>query len=190
MRAVGSRADQYQKELDLVNRIDPQTRQISSYIAAVIPEEDEALRMLRLLTEHGVNLNFKDQMKQTILFYVSRDGKHRVLQYLHDQGLDINDSDLYGQTPLFYAARENRLEYVRRLIELGCNVNHVDSLSSQTALFYSAREGHTDMCRLLMDVREHERYYLSTAANRRTRTARARPRSSTPRRAARRTSSS
>lgn len=32
--------------MDLVNRIDPQSRQISSYIAAVIPDEDQALRML------------------------------------------------------------------------------------------------------------------------------------------------
>jgi ankyrin repeat protein len=103
----------------------------------------------------GANAKFKDQIKQTILFYIARDGRGNIIEYLvNEKQLDINDYDLYGQTPLFYSSRENKLECVKKMIELGCNVNHIDSLSSQTALFYCAREGHTEMCRILIDVWE------------------------------------
>lgn len=51
--------------------------------------------MLQILIDHGVNLRFKDHMKQTIMFYTARDGKAKVLEFLFTQGLEINESDIY-----------------------------------------------------------------------------------------------
>jgi hypothetical protein len=51
--------------------------------------------MLQILAEHGVNLRFKDHMKQSIMFYIARDGKAKVLEFLQPYGLEINESDIY-----------------------------------------------------------------------------------------------
>lgn len=91
-------------------------------------------------------------MKQSIMFYIARDGKAKVLEFVQPHGLEINESDIYQQTPLYYAARDNRIDFVKKLIEFGADLNHVDGLSSQTALFYAAREGNIEMCKLLMEV--------------------------------------
>ena len=51
--------------------------------------------MLHILLDHGVNLKFKDHMKQSIMFYIARDGKAKVLEFVHTHGLEINESDIY-----------------------------------------------------------------------------------------------
>ncbi|CAD8089289.1 unnamed protein product [Paramecium sonneborni] len=143
---------QQYKDMDLVNTVDSNSKQICSYIVVQFDNEGLALKFLSLLTDFRVNLNFKDSLKQSILFYICRDGKLKLLDFLLSQNaVNINDQDQYGQTPLFYAARENKIDIVTRLVQVGANVNLVDTLSNQTALFYSAREGHAEICKILID---------------------------------------
>jgi hypothetical protein len=47
---------QYQKDIDLVNRIDPQTRQISTFIAAGIADDNAAFEMIKYLAEQGLSV--------------------------------------------------------------------------------------------------------------------------------------
>ncbi|KAM3131429.1 hypothetical protein pb186bvf_016501 [Paramecium bursaria] len=145
--------DQYQKHVDLVNKIDPQTRQISTFFAINGPDEQLIFQILQMLYEHGANFNFKDNLRQTILFFICRDGRTRIFDYLLQKGnnLNINDQDSNGQTPLFYASRDNRIEIIRKMIEHNVDLNHVDTLYCQTALFYSAKEGHVEVCKLLLE---------------------------------------
>ncbi|CAD8140172.1 unnamed protein product [Paramecium pentaurelia] len=142
----------YQKDIDLVNRIDPQTRQISTFIAIQGSDEDVSLQLLKYLCELGANINYKDNLKQSILFYVCRDGRTKLFDFLISQGINISDTDSYGQTPLFYASRENRIDIISKFIKLGIDVAHLDTLSCQTALFYAASKGHYEACRLLIDA--------------------------------------
>ncbi|CAD8068392.1 unnamed protein product [Paramecium sonneborni] len=143
---------QQYKDMDLVNIVDSNSKQICTYIVVQFDNEGLALKFLSLLTDFRVNLNFKDSLKQSILFYICRDGKLKLLDFLLSQNaININDQDQYGQTPLFYAARENKIDIVTRLVQVGANVNLVDTLSNQTALFYSAREGHAEICKILID---------------------------------------
>ncbi|CAD8061675.1 unnamed protein product [Paramecium sonneborni] len=142
----------YQKDIDLVNRIDPQTRQISTFIAIQGSDEDISLQLLKYLCELGANINYKDNLKQSILFYVCRDGRTKLFDYLVSQGINISDTDSYGQTPLFYSSRENRVDIISRFIKLGSDVAHLDTLSCQTALFYAASKGHYEACKLLIDA--------------------------------------
>ncbi|CAD8058930.1 unnamed protein product [Paramecium primaurelia] len=143
---------QQYKEMDLVNVIDSQSKQICSYIVVQYDNEGLALKFLSLLTDFKVNLNFKDSLKQSILFYICRDGKLKLLDFVLSQNaVNIDDQDQYGQTPLFYAARDNKIDIVTRLVQVGANVNLVDTLSNQTALFYSAREGNAEICKILID---------------------------------------
>ncbi|CAK73818.1 unnamed protein product (macronuclear) [Paramecium tetraurelia] len=143
---------QQNKDMDLVNVVDQQSKQICSYIVVQFDNEGLALKFLSLLTDFRVNLNFKDSLKQSILFYICRDGKLKLLDFVLSQNaVNINDQDQYGQTPLFYAARDNKVDIVTRLVKVGANVNLVDTLSNQTALFYSAREGNAEICKILID---------------------------------------
>ncbi|CAD8044471.1 unnamed protein product [Paramecium primaurelia] len=142
----------YQKDIDLVNRIDPQTRQISTFIAILGSDEDVSLQLLKYLCELGANINYKDNLKQSILFYVCRDGRTKLFDFLIQQGINISDTDSYGQTPLFYASRENRIDIISKFIKLGIDVAHLDTLSCQTALFYAASKGHYEACKLLIDA--------------------------------------
>ena len=52
--------------------------------------------MLTLLVKYGAVINFKDGMKQSVLFYCSRDGKCKVFEFLMRNGIDVNESDLYN----------------------------------------------------------------------------------------------
>lgn len=62
---------QYQKELDLINRIDPQSRQISIYVSLSITDEKDSTEITQFLVEQGnpihiqttplgANFKFKD----------------------------------------------------------------------------------------------------------------------------------
>ncbi|CAD8144614.1 unnamed protein product [Paramecium octaurelia] len=140
------------RDIDLVNKIDPSQRQISTYIAVQGPDDNVALQTLELLFDFGANLNYKDQLGQSILFYICRDGRLKLLDFvLSTNTVNVNDQDRYGQTPLFYAARDNRYDIVIRLIQYGIDINIVDKLSSQTALFYAANGGHVDICKVLIE---------------------------------------
>jgi ankyrin repeat protein len=52
--------------------------------------------MIKLLIDFGANITFKDQMKQSIIFYIARDGKAKLMEFLIQYGLNVNESDLYG----------------------------------------------------------------------------------------------
>lgn len=81
--------EKYNKDFDLVNRIDPQTRQISTYIAVLQPDDHVAAQVLKLLLEHGANPQFKDQIDQTILFYIAKYGKIECFELLMQQQQNV-----------------------------------------------------------------------------------------------------
>lgn len=106
------------------------------------------------MLEHGANPQFKDQIDQTILFYIAKYGKIECFELLMQQNCgssNLNDPDKHGQTPIFYAAVDGRLEIIRKMKEHGAVCNIVDAICQQTALFYAAREGHTEICKFLIE---------------------------------------
>ena len=68
-----------------------------------IPDQDKAIEMITILVQLGVDLYQKDNLKQTPLFYASRDGKVKVMQLLLENGMQVNDFDTYGQNPIYYS---------------------------------------------------------------------------------------
>lgn len=66
------------------------------FAATAIPNEDLAIQFSTLLIESGVDLFQKDNLKQTPLFYASRDGKPKLVQFLVEQGLKVSEIDTYG----------------------------------------------------------------------------------------------
>eukprot|EP01017_Pseudomicrothorax_dubius_P027379 TRINITY_DN3145_c0_g5_i1.p1 TRINITY_DN3145_c0_g5~~TRINITY_DN3145_c0_g5_i1.p1 ORF type:complete len:575 (+),score=82.61 TRINITY_DN3145_c0_g5_i1:309-2033(+) len=133
-----------------VNRSYLEDRKTAIFYAAMVRDEDSCLEMVKLLIQYGADPRFKDNLKQTALYYLARDGKTKVLEYLLDRGCPIDDTDIYLQSPLYYAAREGKEETLRMLISRGANFNKIDTFS-QTPLFYAARDGRMSTCRALIE---------------------------------------
>lgn len=85
-------------------------KQTEVFAAIQITDEEDGYKIIQYLMKNGVDLTAKDTLKQSGLFYASRDGKLKILNLLLESGCNPNDQDQYGQTPIYYAARENRLD--------------------------------------------------------------------------------
>jgi ankyrin repeat protein len=53
----------------------------------------------------GVDVNSKDKIHQTPLYYAAREGKFLCCKFLIERSCPLNEKDLYHQTPLYYSAR-------------------------------------------------------------------------------------
>lgn len=67
----------YLNEYDsvIVNRLESQLRQPSLYFSAIYADPEMSYEIMKLLLEHNAFPNFKDNLQQTVLFYICRDGK-------------------------------------------------------------------------------------------------------------------
>jgi ankyrin repeat protein len=66
-----------------------------------LPEERAlALETVKLLTEHGVDVNTPGQYGWTALHAAAYQGLTDVIQYLASKGADVDQMDVFGQTPL------------------------------------------------------------------------------------------
>ncbi len=53
--------------------------------------------MIKVLLEEGnADPLFKDNYKETVLFYLAREGKVKCIDYLSKKGLDLNEPDVNG----------------------------------------------------------------------------------------------
>ena len=70
--------------------------------------------MIKALIELGVEPTKEDSLKQTPLFYASREGNTEAIDYLCNQcGDSVNRQDKYGQTCIYYAVREGHVRTVQ-----------------------------------------------------------------------------
>ncbi|CAI2365296.1 unnamed protein product [Moneuplotes crassus] len=127
---------------------------------ALIPDEDKALEMMKyMVEEQNILPETADDLSQTVMYYVAREGKIRCIEYLIKHGCSVDHIDIYRQSPLYYAVRDNKIEAARRLIELlGTNdeerrkkINHRDT-ENETVLFYAVNEGHFEMTKVLIEL--------------------------------------
>jgi len=66
-----------------------------------LPEErSAALETVKLLAEHGVDVNAPGQYGWTALHAAAYQGLTDVIEYLVSKGADVNQMDVFGQTPL------------------------------------------------------------------------------------------
>ena len=85
-----------------------------------------AERLIRLVIEHGVDVNTKDASGKTPLHRAATDGPDENVLQLINAGADVDARDSSGQTPLYAAVLYGRVENVRRLINAGADVNAKD----------------------------------------------------------------
>lgn len=107
--------------------------------------------MVKVLVEMGVDPHKEDTLKQTPIFYASREGNANLINYLISLGSeDLNRQDKYGQTAVYYAVREGHIKTVQQLIDLGANFDIVDT-KNQRPLYYAIQAGRYEMCKFLVD---------------------------------------
>ncbi|MGI8642462.1 MAG: ankyrin repeat domain-containing protein [Pyrinomonadaceae bacterium] len=90
---------------------------------------------VQLLIDYGTDLEAKDSLGKTCLFYAVEFGYRKVLQVLLDSGADVNVSDKWGQTLLSYAVLHNSIEFVKILLAASADVNATDT-DGNTVLDY------------------------------------------------------
>jgi ankyrin repeat protein len=97
------------------------------FSVALINDDNQALKMGKVLKEMGVNPSLPDTLNQTPLYYAAREGKNYFIDFLIENGCNVNHIDTYGQTPVFYACREGKIETIRKLVDLGADHDLVDN---------------------------------------------------------------
>ena len=93
------------------------------FAAVACPDEHKAIKMTNWLASKGCKITLIDNLGQSCLFYVARDGKLALARCLIELSVDINHTDTYGQTAFFYACREGHLDICKLLADCGTDVD-------------------------------------------------------------------
>ncbi|KAN0138107.1 Ankyrin repeat-containing domain protein [Lactarius tabidus] len=113
------------------------------------------LEIMRLLLDHGANLNALDKSGNTALHFAASEGHLEVVRMLLELKAGANSLDSKGLTPLQRASRSMRERYrdiLRLLLDYGANVNAHDK-SGNTALHFAASKGHLEVARVLLELK-------------------------------------
>ena len=108
-------------------------------------------KKVKLLLEHGANIDGKDTNRWTALLYAAREGKTETVTLLLEHGANIEAKNFHGWTALMIAAREGKTEMVALLLKHGASIEAQDKKYGWTALMYAAMHGKTKTVKLLLE---------------------------------------
>ena len=116
-----------------------------------INNEEQALQIFIHLYQLKINLNHKDRMDATCLFYVVEEGKINIVKFLiNEMEMSINDIDRNGRNLMFYAVKSNNIEVVKFLYEKKCNINIEDN-KGQNCLFLAIQKSNLEIIKFLVE---------------------------------------
>ena len=75
------------------------------------------------LKKGGINIDKRDSMGNTPLFYASSKGVKDIVQLLLNAGADANLANNISETPLHVAARYGSKEVIKLLTEAGADIS-------------------------------------------------------------------
>jgi len=113
---------------------------------------DSDVEQVQLNISAGANVNAKDAMGYTPLFYAAQNGQEDVAELLIAGGANVNVKDRTGNTPLHYAAVGGHYDVCRLLLDEGAN-SSARNLMGGTPMAMAKAEGHHEIVKLLS---EHE----------------------------------
>ncbi|KAI0297331.1 hypothetical protein BC826DRAFT_951623 [Russula brevipes] len=128
------------------------------------------LDAVRVLLEHGANMNTTDKRKRTplcsahnadidippnspefLLHVASSRGQAEVVGLLLQHNADVNARDISKWTPLHWASINGHPKVVRLLLEYGADAN-AQTPTSTTSLHLASSKGHLEVVQLLLTV--------------------------------------
>ncbi|HPR39219.1 MAG TPA: ankyrin repeat domain-containing protein [Spirochaetota bacterium] len=126
-------------------------------------KEKESIRMMNLLIDNGININFQGPQGNTALMYASGWGvvtkNTERARILLDKGAKVNLQNKKGETALMLAANRGYVETAKLLIEHGANLELKDAkgrtalmnASAATIDLKSTNTGFPELVKLLLD---------------------------------------
>ena len=97
----------------------------------------DRFEMVRLLIEHGANVNARGKYYDTPLHIASYSGDADTVRLLIKHGAEVNSEDRWHCTPLHLALLSGRAEIVQLLVEHGARVNERDECKDYEYLTYT-----------------------------------------------------
>lgn len=94
------------------------------------------LKIMRLLLQHGANIDDQDDYGETILIRTAASGNAEKIRFLLAHKAKVNAADKYGRTALMLAANSAYRDIITILRQHGADLNRRDS-KGKTALMYS-----------------------------------------------------
>lgn len=104
---------------------------------------------VRLLLEHGADINMRDKYGRTPLYRAVRTNHETLVKLSLERKADVCVQDTEGDSPLHFSVRGGFFEVSRLLIEAGCNIN-VRNKSQQTPLYIAVEKTHEQLVTLLL----------------------------------------
>jgi ankyrin repeat protein len=118
--------------------------------------------VIRLLLEHGADVNAKANYNRTSLHFASELGHIEVMQLLLEKGADVNSTTADNKYPLVEASQAGQLKAVQVLVQHGADVN-VHGVHGCTPLHRASWTGRLEVIRFLLehgadvDARDNDR---------------------------------
>jgi len=108
--------------------------------------------VVRALLRKGANVNAKDNLGRTALFWGASYGPLDIVRALLEKGADVNatNDDTIG-TPLTAASFAGHLDIVRALLDKGADVNARGNKNGGTALMAASEQNHIDVVQALLE---------------------------------------
>ena len=110
-------------------------------------------KIVKLLVDAGVDVNYQDQQGETALHVAARFGYEECTQILVETngpyGINVELAEkTYGWTPLFIACVDGHLEIVKLLVHKGAHISNKD-FSGWTPQEHAALRGHLEIAKFL-----------------------------------------
>ncbi|KAK4494744.1 hypothetical protein PRZ48_014100 [Zasmidium cellare] len=125
-----------------------------SGMSLALATKQNLFKIVALLVEAGVNVNFRDEQGETALHIAARFGHEECTRALlaatqgeHRINVEIAEKT-YGWTPLFIACVNGHLPIAKLLVDAGAQVNKLDS-SLWTPQEHAALRGHMEVAKYL-----------------------------------------
>ena len=104
---------------------------------------------VRSLLLGGADVNKRDAIYRTPVFYASQSGIVEVAELLIKHGADVNAQDGTGRAPLHIASREGHLDIVQLLLDRGADVDAMMQ-DHWTALHFASKFGYFEIVKALL----------------------------------------
>mmetsp|Transcript_21563 Transcript_21563/g.57986 ORF Transcript_21563/g.57986 Transcript_21563/m.57986 type:complete len:266 (+) Transcript_21563:72-869(+) len=105
--------------------------------------------VVRLLLDHGADVNHADPATNTPLLLATRNGHEGVVKVLLERGANINLALMDGTSPLRLATIQGHAAVARHLIAHGADPHEMGS-EGKSLLYVASEKGHVDMVQLLL----------------------------------------